>query len=570
MKQKNLLKPLVGLLFSLCLLISCSDSDDKIENPPKIIIDQVDNTFTTKIGKSITIQPTYENVSGAIYAWKLNGEVIGNESNITFTSNEVESVFIILDVITNSGIASSEIKINVASLLIPTATINIPDNGYKIIKDGTLSLLPIVETYDLESTYQWTVNGEKVSNEKEYKFTSKDKGTYNIKFVVENEDGKASLDFPIEVCNADELPYQWTFDQTIFNLATGRSIKINIWDIKNEFDAKYTWSINGEVKQEGNETSFIFTEKTIGKYKVLVTMSNSYSTLSKELEVNVCAPEGTYKKIGGTKIEVNKVYEYLPAPGQFINENYIANTMEEAIAYAQDRLALNQYACLGGFGGYIVAGFDHSVDNDGSYNLEIIGNSFAGSSEPGIVWVMQDENGNGLPDDTWYELKGSEFTNPATTYNYAVTYYKPKSPGMPVQWTDSKGKSGSVDYLGSFHTQDYYYPAWVTTDTYTLRGTCLESRTKETSPGYWYNGEFEWGYADNFSPIDRLTDDINYNAAPNGNHMKISDAITFDGKPANLKYIDFVKIQTGVNAKAGWLGENSTEVFGIKDFNLFK
>ena len=41
-----------------------------------------------------------------------------------------------------------------------------------------------------------------------------------------------------------------------------------------------------------------------------------------------------------------------------------------------------------------------------------------------------------------------------------------------------------------------------------------------------------------------------------------------NGEPANLAYIDFVKVQTGVNAKAGWLGENSTEVFGFTDENL--
>ena len=39
-------------------------------------------------------------------------------------------------------------------------------------------------------------------------------------------------------------------------------------------------------------------------------------------------------------------------------------------------------------------------------------------------------------------------------------------------------------------------------------------------------------------------------------------------QPANLKYIDFIRVQTGVNAKAGWLGENSTEVFGFTDENI--
>lgn len=66
--------------------------------------------------------------------------------------------------------------------------------------------------------------------------------------------------------------------------------------------------------------------------------------------------------------------------------------------------AENTWVSLGGWGGYIVVGFDHSIDNSssgykGGYNFSITGNAFKGSSEPGIVYVMQDTNGNTLPDD---------------------------------------------------------------------------------------------------------------------------------------------------------------------------
>ena len=40
-----------------------------------------------------------------------------------------------------------------------------------------------------------------------------------------------------------------------------------------------------------------------------------------------------------------------------------------------------------------------------------------------------------------------------------------------------------------------------------------------------------------------------------------------------LSYPDlrsFVKIQTAVNTKSGWLGENSTEVTGIYDYRLMR
>ena len=274
--------------------------------------------------------------------------------------------------------------------------------------------------------------------------------------------------------------------------------------------------------------------------------------------------------------EQTAVFEYTPAPGQFINETKTGGftgeetTPEAAIAYATQRMKDDAFVSLGGFGGYMVIGFDHSIDNTGNYDFGIKGNSFKGSSEPGIVWVMQDENGNGKPDDTWYELKGSETGKETTVRNYAVTYYRPSEPQQPVQWTDSEGNSGEVDYLKQFHTQDYYYPAWITADSYTLTGTCVEARNYDQSGNgtYWVQAEYDWGYADNFSEIDRLSNDGNANAAANANYFMISNAIDDKGNPVDLKYIDFIKVQTACNTKSGWLGENSTEVFGFFDYSM--
>ncbi len=274
----------------------------------------------------------------------------------------------------------------------------------------------------------------------------------------------------------------------------------------------------------------------------------------------------------------DKVYEYTPAPGQFINETKTGGftgeetTPEAAIKYAETRFTNKQFVSLGGFGGYVVVGFDHSVDNGVGYDLAIEGNSFSGSSEPGIVWVMQDEDGDGLPNDTWYELAGSETGKPETIQDYSVTYYRPESKAKPVKWRDSRGVEGQIDYLKMYHKQDYYYPAWIKEDSYTLAGTCLEARNFDASGKgtYWVLPEYDWGYVDNFSPIDRLTDDDNASAGTNANHFDISNAIDADGAAKELKYIDFVKVQCAVNAKSGWLGEVSTEVFGFYDYGLMQ
>lgn len=306
---------------------------------------------------------------------------------------------------------------------------------------------------------------------------------------------------------------------------------------------------------------------------IIITLScNTDDVITEKLEDHYRAKTET------SVAEQTVVFEYTPAPGQFINETKTGGftgeetTPEAAIAYATQRMKDDAFVSLGGFGGYMVIGFDHSIDNTGNYDFGIKGNSFKGSSEPGIVWVMQDENGNGKPDDTWYELKGSETGKETTVRNYAVTYYRPSEPQQPVQWTDSEGNSGEVDYLKQFHTQDYYYPAWITDDSYTLTGTCVEARNYDQSGNgtYWVQAEYDWGYADNFSEIDRLSNDGNANAAANANFFKISNAIDDKGNPVDLKYIDFIKVQTACNTKSGWLGENSTEVFGFFDYSMIQ
>lgn len=262
-----------------------------------------------------------------------------------------------------------------------------------------------------------------------------------------------------------------------------------------------------------------------------------------------------------------KVFEYTPAPGQFINDVVTSGfdgaqtTAEKAVEYAQNRLNNNLYVSLGGFGGYIVIGFDHDVANfQQQYDFEILCNTFDGSSEPGIVWVMQDENRNGEPDDTWYELAGSETGDEHTIQNYAVTYYRPTEAKSAVQWSDNLGQSGEIRYLGGRHIGDTYFPLWIEGESYTLSGTRLEARNYNDGVN-WVNPCYGWGYADNESPMDYL-------ATRKGNTFDISNAIDGEGNRVSLEYINFVKVQCGVNAVSGSLGEISTEICGINDINV--
>lgn len=358
-----------------------------------------------------------------------------------------------------------------------------------------------------------------------------------------------------------------------FDVAAGDTLLLNAY-IENGKKTELLWTVNGETA--GKEQTLLFREISLGTYPVSLQAVNKDGSDNVQFQVHVKNPEdmpedgennpeippsGNHFRPATKEsaVDWNVVFSYIPAPGQFINNTQTAgfageSTPEQAALYAHKRLAKGHFVSLGAFGGHLIVGFDHSVVNDGEYNLLIAGNAHEQSAEPGTIWVMQDSNGNGLPDDTWYQLKGSEHHNPATLHGYAVTYFRPRQPNKPVYWTDNKGGQGSIDYIVGVHTQETYYPGWIASEYYTLTGTRLESRSYRQPNGIWENHPFDWGYVDNTEQ----------------ELFRISDAVTASGDPIHLDFIDFVKIQTAVQAKAGWLGELSTEVTKIQDYNLIK
>ncbi|MDR2384910.1 MAG: Ig-like domain-containing protein [Tannerella sp.] len=288
---------------------------------------------------------------------------------------------------------------------------------------------------------------------------------------------------------------------------------------------------------------------------------------------------------------INKVYEYMPAPGQFVNEIPFydpGDTQQDMNRKAEEYIAGTHHnegmITLGGFGGYIVFGFDHPVKNiPGKYDFRILGNAFyandnpndeasreGGSCEPGIVMVARDDNDNGLPDDTWYELAGSEYHHPQTIYNYRITYYKPDEnkprdpdPEHPfindrtyIRWT-TNGHGNGYLYRNSYHPQSYY-PLWVNDETISFEGAKLpDNYVDESGLGLYYVlYACHWGYADN-----HLNND-------NRSGFNIEWAVDAGGKHVSLPDIDFVKVYTGVNQYCGRLGETSTEISGAEDLHL--
>ncbi|RFS25156.1 cell surface protein [Chitinophaga silvatica] len=337
--------------------------------------------------------------------------------------------------------------------------------------------------------------------------------------------------------------------------------------VTNAENATFTWMLGKDTLATTKSLSYAF--DSIGVLTLNFTVKTAAGNTSREIPVTISAVTVPYKNA------VTQVFEFFPAPGQFTNTLPTWNkgeTAEDMAKKALNELTNERMVSLGGFGGFVTMGFDHTILNKpGEYSFIVLGNAFANNGEPGIIQVAQDVNGNGLPDDEWYEIAGSEHNNPKTIKNYQITYYKPDenktrvpssdrtiSDSAYIRYKDNQGKEGYL--LKNIYHNQSYYPQWKG-DSITFTGTRLRDDhivNTSTTPGgqYWILPAFDYGYADN--------QPNNSDAAK----IKLDWAIDKNGKPVKLSGINFIRVYTSIRKEAGWLGEVSTEVAGVRDFNI--
>lgn len=253
---------------------------------------------------------------------------------------------------------------------------------------------------------------------------------------------------------------------------------------------------------------------------------------------------------------ITTVLEYVYAPGQ--NSSQAKPT--DVANFIGEPKTNEGWLYLGGFGGYVIAGFDHNVINGDGADFEVYALQ-APSPQPAVVYVMSDTNGDGFPNETWYELKGNQSQN--SKRNYWLRYYKAVSATSNIRWKDSEGNAGELKSgFGSAYSSAWWWPN-ITTDSITFHGTRLPDSYDNNPVGGVQNwvvphDRFTSGYADNLFGTD-------YETMTNGNKLDISNAIDSLGNPVHLDHIRFIKVQTAVFQQAGWLNEVSSEIRGAKD-----
>lgn len=341
----------------------------------------------------------------------------------------------------------------------------------------------------------------------------------------------------------------------------------------------YRWTItrpDGTDSIIEGQRRLVFLTAEEGRYTLRFDIKDPSVPMSHTMTVDVLHEEVEFSPYIAT------VTEYCPAPGQFVNEmprydegdtaEDMARKAGECISGTNDVMI-----SLGAYGGYVTFAFDHTVVNLPGNDFRIWGNCFyeathpedrGGSAEPGIVMVSYDANCNGIADDPWYELAGSEYYSSKTLHNYTITYSRPDPNAEPVEdgaldnlyyipWKDNTGATGYIAH-NIFHNGEYW-PKWMPQQALTFHGSCLAPNAIDRSGvgTYYILYSYDWGYVDNHP-----------NDYPELNSFDISNAVDAEGRPVKLPGADWIRVYTAVNQYCGWLGETSTELSRAADLHV--
>lgn len=341
-----------------------------------------------------------------------------------------------------------------------------------------------------------------------------------------------------------------------------------------------------------------------------------------------CAAVLTLASVGVTHADrgfADRVLDYTPAPGQFINANN-----SQGFAFNNPIAALgapigggtvaadnSKLVTLGGFGGSITLGFPTTVLDDprNPYGVDAIvfGNALYVANnptrrfaEPATIEISLDVNNNNIPDDPWFliapppvPLPTQPFTRdslrPPPTAATKPSLLFPPSPASALRsqaWDNTTATSTPPVELSWYPT-----PAVLPTagDSYTTSAFELSAALAQTvvahSQGPSAQIEEHLGLAD-FTPTLALGDTNADNIVDNPNALTFDFYTTPDnpfrvgitpgsgggdafdiawavdpqtGDAANLPGFDFIRITTAVDVIVPLFSEKSTELSGVAD-----
>lgn len=290
------------------------------------------------------------------------------------------------------------------------------------------------------------------------------------------------------------------------------------------------------------------------------------------------------------------VLDFTMAPGQYAQVSEFTDptrALGAPIGGGTATPSNEKLVSLGGFGGSIVLGFDHTVLDDPRnprcLDAIVFGNAYWVGANPNRRWaecatieISRDVNANGIADDPWYLIPGSHLVVPVerTIQSWDDDLDDPTYPPLPP-------------------SPGFPYPDWIpdgysgiwTTAAFRLPPEVFDVTVLENPLGWEAEEEGIWGYADHSPTLilgdldaDNVVDDPaidpeDFYTIPDdpfavgitpgsggGDAFDIAWAVDpATGEAANLEGFDFVRISTAANHVVSLFGELSAEIGAVAD-----
>ncbi len=250
------------------------------------------------------------------------------------------------------------------------------------------------------------------------------------------------------------------------------------------------------------------------------------------------------------------VFDYQPGEGQFVNDPNFNDPLRALGAPIGGGTAdpdESKLVTLGDHGGSITLGFDTTVWDDPLNPLGldaiVFGNAFYLGGNPnlrfgeaGIIEIALDVNGNGLPDDAWFLIPGSDLWDPQQQQRGGF-YLLPDDPyafppilNLHTDGTEAFGGYGDMT------------PVLLLGD--------LDGNNLVDDP----NLVAELFYT---VPDDPFLVGVSMGSG-GGDAFDIAWAVDpATNEPVHLAGFDFIRVSTGADGDAGQFGEVSTEIGGV-------
>ena len=334
----------IPVLLSVALAAAACNKDGEITLPdskPRITLDSETGVYAAKIGRAVTITPTVENEGEAAYSWTIDDEVVSTARVFEYVFNEEGRVYVTLRVENRAGYDEKEARIDVNRLAPPVISLIVPPTGLYVLTGREYTFAPEVQNGE-NARYEWYLDDSSVpvSTEKDYIFMRTQPGDCSLRLTVTNEDGTAEKTVAVHVVDVIPvriafIPSSYLADPLVRSVSLGRTLFLRP-QVSDAVGPEYAWYVNGVLQEDATQRMFAFTPEKEGEYEVTfrvtdtdespaaplsrhITRASSKRITEKTLRVT-CYKRESERVITTTgQPASNRVLEFLPAPGQFVN-----------------------------------------------------------------------------------------------------------------------------------------------------------------------------------------------------------------------------------------------------------